>query len=164
MTRPMTKWVLALACVLGVVQAAGAQDYPTKPVKLVVENVSGARGTAATEQAAGAAPDRDTLLAADAERMVINPTLYPGMKVDPSQAFAPVARVVATPLLGVVPARSPAKDIKEFLGLAQLVPASYNYGSAGIGAVNHLGVELLKGKTGTTFVHTPRWRVLRAPQ
>jgi tripartite-type tricarboxylate transporter receptor subunit TctC len=189
----MIRWILTLACALGLAQAAGAQYYPTKSVKLVVgdpaadaspagrdadlvarelakqlaeqfgqqvvvENVPGARGTVATEQAARAAPDGYTLLVADAEQLAINPSLYPGMPVDPSQAFVPVARVVATPLLGIVPATSPAKDIKEFLALAQKAPGSYNYGSAGVGAVNHLGVELLKARTGTTFVHTPRWR------
>lgn len=154
MMRSMPIWMLALACVLGLAQTASvAQDYPTKPVKLVVgdaagdafpagrdadlvarelakqlseqlgqqvvvENVSGARGTAATEQAARAAPAGYTLLVADAEKLAINPSLYPGMQVDPGKDFAPIARVVATPLLGVVPATSPAKDIKEFLALA----------------------------------------------
>jgi tripartite-type tricarboxylate transporter receptor subunit TctC len=186
--------MLILVYVLGVAQAAGAaQDYPTKPIKLVVgepagdafpagrdadlvarelarqlagqlgqpvvvENVPGARGSVATEQAARAVPDGYTLLVADAEKMAINPSLYPGMKVDPLKDFAPVARVVSTPLLGIVPATSPAKDMQAFLELAQKAPGSYNYGSAGVGAIDHLGVELLKARTGTTFVHTPRWR------
>jgi tripartite-type tricarboxylate transporter receptor subunit TctC len=180
----MTRWILALACVLGLSQAAAAQTYPTKPIKLIVgfpagggvdlvgrqiaaqlseqlgqpvtvENIAGAGGVTGTEAAAKAAPDGYTLLVANPAKMAINTALYPNMKVDPVKDFAPVARVVFTPLLGIVPAKSPAKDIKEFIELARKYPASYNYGSGGAGNINHVGVELLKAKTGTQFAHTP---------
>ncbi len=163
---------------------AMAQDYPAKAIKLVVgfpagggadlvarqiatqlseqlgkpvtvENIAGGGGTTATEAVAKAAPDGYTLLLANPAVMAINPALYPAMKVDTLNDFAPIARVAVTPLLGIVPAGSPARTIQEFLALAKKHPASYNYGSGGTGNINHVGVELLKVKTGTRFVHTP---------
>jgi tripartite-type tricarboxylate transporter receptor subunit TctC len=179
---------LFLAIAFGAVASAAghaeAQDYPARPVKIVVgfpagggadlvarqiaaqlseqlskpvvvENVAGGGGTAATEAVAKAASDGYTLLLANPAVMAINPALYPALKVDTVNDFAPVALVVMTPLLGIVPANSPARTIQEFIELARKHPASYNYGSGGTGNINHVGIELLKVKTGTRFVHTP---------
>jgi tripartite-type tricarboxylate transporter receptor subunit TctC len=175
-----------LACFLiatAVAQAAVAQDYPARPVRLVVgfpagggadlvarqiaaqlaeqlgkpvtvENLPGAGGTTATEAVARADPDGYTLLVANPAVMAINPTLYPDMKVDTVKDLAPVARVVATPLLGIVPAALPAKDIQELVALSKANPG-YKYGSGGLGNINQVGVELFKVKTGARLAHAP---------
>lgn len=173
--------LLLIACALA--QGAIAQDYPAGPVKLVVgfpagggadlvarqiaaqlteqlgkpvtvENLPGAGGTTATEAVARAEPDGYTLLVANPAVMAINPTLYPGMKVDTVKDLAPVARVVATPLLGIVPAPLPAKDIRELIALSKASP-EYKYGSGGLGNINQVGVELFKAKTGARLAHVP---------
>jgi tripartite-type tricarboxylate transporter receptor subunit TctC len=163
---------------------AAQQSYPSQPIKLVVgfpagggadlvgrqiakqlseqlgqpvqvENVVGGGGTVATERVARAAPDGYTLMLANPALLAINPALYPKLAVDTRRDLAPVARVVHTPLMGIVPANSPARTIREFLTLANRHPASYNYGSGGTGNINHVGVELLKQRTASRFVHTP---------
>jgi len=168
----------------GFAHHAVAQEYPAKPVKLVVafpagggadlvarqlaaqlseqlgkpvtvENIAGAGGTIATEQVAKAAPDGYTLLVANPAVMAINSSLYPDMKADTLNAFAPIARVVATPLLGIVPADSPARTIQELVALTKQSTDSYKYGSGGVGNINQVGVELLKAKTGARLVHAP---------
>ena len=172
---------MLIACALA--QGAIAQDYPARPVKLVVgfpagggadlvarqiaaqlteqlgkpvtvENLPGAGGTTATEAVARAEPDGYTLLVANPAVMAINPTLYPGMKVDTVKDLAPVARVVATPLLGIVPAPLPAKDIRDLIALSKANP-DYKYGSGGLGNINQVGVELFKAKTGARLAHAP---------
>ena len=171
--------LLLAACALN----ATAQDYPARALKLVVafpagggadlvarqiaaqleqqmgkpvtvENLAGAGGTTATEAVARATPDGYTLLVANPAVMAINPTLYPAMNVDTVKDLAPVARVVATPLLGIVPAALPAKDIKELIALSKANP-DYKYGSGGLGNINQVGVELFKVKTGASLAHVP---------
>jgi tripartite-type tricarboxylate transporter receptor subunit TctC len=167
----------------GFTHHSAAQDYPAKEVKLVVgfpagggadlvarqiavqlseqfgkpvlvENIVGAGGTLATQAVARAAPDGHTLLVANPAVMAINPTLYPDMKVDTVKDLAPVARVVATPLLGIVPATLPAQDIQELIALSKANP-DYKYGSGGLGNINQVGVELFKLKTGARLAHVP---------
>jgi tripartite-type tricarboxylate transporter receptor subunit TctC len=176
-----------LACLLAAValaQGAAAQEYPSRPVKLVVgfpagggadlvarqiaaqlteqlgkpvtvENLPGAGGTTATEAVARAEPDGYTLLVANPAVMAINPTLYPAMKVDTVKDLAPVARVVATPLLGIVPAELPARNIQELVALTKANPQAYRYGSGGAGNINQVGVELFKVKSGAVLTHAP---------
>ena len=163
---------------------AAAQEYPARPVKLVVafaagggadlvarqvaaqlsthlpqpvvvENMPGKGGVTATEAVARAAPDGYTLLVANPAVMAINPTLYPDMKVDTVRDLAPVARIAGTPLLGIVPASLPAKDIGDFVALTKSKPTEYKYGSGGAGNINQVGVELFKARTGARLAHVP---------
>lgn len=163
---------------------AGAQEYPARPVKLVVafaagggadlvarqiaaqlssqlpqpvvvENMPGKGGVTATEAVAAAAPDGYTLLVANPAVMAINPSLYPDMKSDTVRDLAPVARIVGTPLLAIVPASLPVKDIREFVALTQGRPGEYKYGSGGAGNINQVGVELFKQRTGAQLAHVP---------
>jgi tripartite-type tricarboxylate transporter receptor subunit TctC len=180
----LTMLIAALTAPLALgMSPAVAQEYPSKPVTLIVafppgggvdnvarkvatalseqlgqpvevKNVAGSGGVTGTETVAAAAPDGYTLLITNPATVAINPALY-NMKADPAEVLAPIARIAQTQLLGLVPIKSPAKNLREFLDIAAKAPASYNYGSGGTGNINHLGVELLKLKTGATFAHTP---------
>ena len=132
--------------------AAQLSEQLGKPV--TVENVAGAGGTLATQAVAEAPPDGHTILVANPAVMAINPTLYPAMKVDTVKDLAPIARVVATPLLGIVPSTLPAKDIQQLIALSKANPG-YKYGSGGLGNINQVGVELFKVKTGARLAHAP---------
>jgi len=176
-------FALVLSCAALALPAA-AQQYPSQPVRLVVafapgggadlvarqiaaqlseqwgkpvlvENVAGAGGTKGTEAVAKAAPDGYTLLFANPAVIAINPSLYPDFKVDPEKDFAPVARVVAVPLLGIVPAQLPVKNVRELVELTKANPDGYRYGSGGAGNINQVGVELFKAKTGARLAHAP---------
>jgi tripartite-type tricarboxylate transporter receptor subunit TctC len=178
------RWVAAVVAALSLALPTLAQDYPAKPVRIivafapgggadlvarqiaaqlsqqwgkpvVVENVAGAGGTTGTEAVAKAAPDGYTLLFANPAVMAINPSLYPQSKVDTERDFTPVARVVAVPLLGIVPAGLPAKDARELVALTQANPGEYKYGSGGNGNINQVGVELFKARTGARLEHVP---------
>lgn len=163
---------------------AAAQEFPARPVKLVVafaagggadlvarqiagqlsaqlpqpvvvENLAGRGGVTATEAVAAAAPDGYTLLVANPAVMAINPTLYRDMKADTVRDFTPVARIVGTPLLGIVPASLPVKNMGELVALTRGKPGEYKYGSGGAGNINQVGVELFKARTGAQLVHVP---------
>jgi tripartite-type tricarboxylate transporter receptor subunit TctC len=174
----------AAVATLSFAQPASAQGYPAKPVRIVVafapgggadlvarqiaaqlseqwgkavavENIAGAGGTTGTEAVAKAAPDGYTLLFANPAVMAINPSLYPDSKVDTEKDFAPVARVVAVPLLGIVPATLPVKNVGDFVALTKASPDTYKYGSGGTGNINQVGVELFKARTGARLAHVP---------
>jgi tripartite-type tricarboxylate transporter receptor subunit TctC len=176
--------LIAQAALLAFAHGAMAQDFPSRPVKLVVgfpagggadlvgrqiatqlsaqwgvsvtvENIVGDGGNVAATRVAAAAPDGYTLMLGNPAVMAINPALLPPAKSEALRNLVPVALVAKTSLMAIVPASSPARSLKEFLELAKKYPASYNYGSGGTGNINHVGVELLKAKTGTRFVHTP---------
>jgi tripartite-type tricarboxylate transporter receptor subunit TctC len=176
--------VAALVAALSLALPALAQDYPAKPVRIVVafapgggadlvarqiaaqlseqwgkpfvvENVAGAGGTTGTEAVAKAAADGYTLLFANPAVIAINPSLYPDLKVDTEKDFTPVARIVAVPLLGIVPASLPAKNVHEFVAITKASPGAYKYGSGGIGNINQVGVELFKARTGAKLAHVP---------
>ena len=165
-------------------QPASAQPYPSRPVTLVVgfppgggvdivarqlaerlgaelgtrvvvENKAGAAGNVAMEFVARAAPDGYTLLMGNLGMLAANPALYPKLAFDPAKDFVPIARVVVTPLVAVVPAALPAKTMAEFIALARAKPGEINFGSGGNGNINHLAPELLAMSTGTKMQHVP---------
>ena len=163
---------------------AGAQDYPTKPIRWVVVSppgsppdligrMIGVKLTEAwgqpvvldfrpgggmvigTEIAARAAPDGYTLLFGQVSSLAINPTLMKNIGYDPFRDFAPVTLLVTGAHLLVVNAGVPANTLKELVALAKAKPGSLTYASSGPGTSNHLGMELLKAKTGADMVHVP---------
>jgi tripartite-type tricarboxylate transporter receptor subunit TctC len=108
-----------------------------------------------TEIAARSAPDGYTLLFGQVSSMAINPTLMGKVGYDPFRDFAPVTLLVTGAHLLVVNAGVPAGTLKELVALAKAKPGSLTYASSGPGTSNHLGMELLKAKTGTDMVHVP---------
>ncbi len=163
--------------------AAVAQNYPNKPVKVVVpfspgtaadivarnlaarlavlwgqgvvvENVQGAGGVVGAAAVAKAAPDGYTLLMVGLNH-AINPSLYKDMGFDTLRDFKTVARVASGPLVIIAHPDFPPNTIPELITAAKARPKSINFGSGGNGSVTHLSFELLKSKTGIDMVHVP---------
>jgi tripartite-type tricarboxylate transporter receptor subunit TctC len=174
---------LAIATAL-LVPGVFAQDYPNKPIRLivpfgagggsdyvgrlvaqklteqmgqsvVVDNRPGAASLLGTELAARAAPDGYTLLLADSG-FTINPAYYKNTKYDPLKDFDPITVVAETPYLLVVnPALPYAGSLKEFIAAAKTQPGTINIGSAGNGSGTHLSGELFKLRAGLNLTHVP---------
>src|SRR3989440_1087394 len=163
---------------------ATAQEYPNKPVRVVVpyvaggnadiwartlaqklsesfkqsfvvENKPGANGGIGTDFVAKSAPDGYTLLAVASGPIVVNPVLYPKVPYDPLRDFAPVAQCARYQYVLVTLASSPYRTLHDVLGAARPNPRGLAYGSTGIGGGNHLAAELFAFATGTRFNHVP---------
>jgi tripartite-type tricarboxylate transporter receptor subunit TctC len=164
--------------------AAVAQDYPVRPVKIIVpfpaggsndiiarivaqklaersgqtfivENRGGAGGNIGAEAVASAEADGYTLLLTAPPPLTINASLYKKLPFDPAKAFAPVALVASVPIVLVVNPSVAAKNVGELIALAKAKPGTLNFGSSGIGSTNHLAGELLKTMAGIDIVHVP---------
>ncbi|KGT81311.1 LacI family transcriptional regulator [Bradyrhizobium japonicum] len=164
--------------------AAPAQDYPSRPVKIIVpfpaggsndiiarivaqklterngqtflvENRGGAGGNIGAETVASAEPDGYTLLLTAPPPLTINGALYKKLPFDPAKAFAPVALIASVPIVLVVNPSVQAKNVGELIALAKAKPGTLNFGSSGIGSTNHLAGELLKSMAGVDIVHVP---------
>ena len=121
---------------------------------IVVENKTGAGGAIGAAEVAAAAPDGYTLLfVASPFTTVAASARAPGY--DPVKQFVPVAPIASGPLAFVVNVDVPANTMLEFIALAKAQPGKFNYGSAGTGSVNHLALELMNNRAGTTIVHVP---------
>jgi tripartite-type tricarboxylate transporter receptor subunit TctC len=174
-------WFLLLAAAIAL--PAAAQNYPTRPVRLivgfapgggvdinarmlapklseylgqqvVVENVPGAGTNIANERVARAAPDGYTLLINTAA-LAINMALYRDLPFDALRDFAPVSVFSESPNVLVVNAKLAARNVKELVAMARSAPGKLNYSSAGVGTTQHLAAELFKLRTGTFIVHIP---------
>jgi tripartite-type tricarboxylate transporter receptor subunit TctC len=172
----------AAALVLALTASAAAQDYPSKPVRLiipfppggsndvvgrmiatqlsdrlgkqvVVDNRGGAGGIIGTEAAANAAHDGYTLLIISIAHAV-SPWLYK-LQYDPIKSFTPVAILASGPNVLVVNPDLPVHSVGELIALAKQKPGELNYASAGIGSFQHLGGELFKLTAGINIVHVP---------
>jgi tripartite-type tricarboxylate transporter receptor subunit TctC len=122
--------------------------------QVVVDNRTGAGGAIGAAEVAKADPDGYTLLfVASPFTTVAASARNPGY--DPIGQFVPVAPIASGPLAFVVHPAVPAETMREFIELARREPGKLNYGSAGPGSVNHLALELLMARTGTTIVHVP---------
>jgi len=180
------RFVLVLMAAAGVVLAAPpsqADDYPSRPVKIiapfgaggptdvytrdiaeelrkalhqafVIENRPGAGTTIGTELVAHATPDGYTLLMASSTQTV-NETLYETKPYHLLQDLVPIAPLMENDLVLVVPPPLPAKNLAEFLALARAKPGTINFGSSGPGSNYHMAAELLKQLTGIDIVHVP---------
>jgi len=170
----------ALACCT----SAGAQDYPNKPVRVVVpyaagglpdtmtrivgqrlvddlkqpfivDNRPGAGGIGACELVAKSNPDGYTLLIVDVAQTAINPALYAKLPYDSLRDFAAVSLMGTSAQFLVAHASVPANTLTELIALAKAKPGQLRYGSGGTGSVHHLSMEALKTPLGLDIVHVP---------
>ena len=177
----MLRFVFVFLCIFPCL--AGAQDWPARPVTLlvpfaaggsvdivaraigerlradlgqpfVVDNRGGAGGTIATAMLARAAPDGQTLLV-NHLGLAFNAALYANLPYDTRKDVVPVAYIGATPNVLVVNNALPVRSVAEFLALARAKPGSINYGSGGVGSAGHLSMELLQSLTRVEMVHIP---------
>ena len=173
----------ALTLVLGFVTSASAQSYPEKPIKMIVpfppggpidvmarltgaqmsaslgqqvivENRPGAGSTIGFKAAAAADPDGYTLLFGSSGSLVVAPTLYPSLDVEPLKHFVPVATTSLLPHVMVVGPAVPAKTVGEFVAYAKANPGKFNYG-AGLGTPPHLLSTLFKTQAGLDVTYIP---------
>jgi tripartite-type tricarboxylate transporter receptor subunit TctC len=163
---------------------ARAQDYPAKPVKVVVpysaggnadilgrtlaqklgdalkqpfvvENRAGANGGIGTDFVAKSPADGYTLLVTASGPFTVNPTLYKSVPYDPIKDFAPISECAVYQYVLVALAASPWKSIPDIVAAARAKPGSISYGSTGVGGGNHLSGELFALATGTQLTHVP---------
>ncbi len=164
--------------------AAGAQNYPSKPIRLlvpfapggsstlvarfmseemakalgtsfIIENKPGGGGNIAMQEVARAAPDGYTLIIGHVGSLAMNPYMYERLPYDVDKDFAPVSLLAVVPNIFVVYHEVPAKDLREFVALAKAKPGQINYGSAGNGSAGHLAMEYLKQVSGMELQHVP---------
>ena len=121
---------------------------------VVVDNRPGSGGTIGTEYVAKAAPDGYTLLLASAS-ITSNAAFGKKLGYDPVKDLTPIGRIVASPFAIVVANSVKVKSLKELIAMARAKPDSINYGSAGVGGMNHLGTELFASAAKVDFVHVP---------
>jgi len=178
----LSRLAVAVALLLALAPRALADDYPNRPVRLIipfppggsndvvgrlvaqqlsiklgqqvyVDNRAGAGGTIGTEACATAAPDGYTICVISIAHAV-NPALYT-LKYDPIKSFTPISIFATGPNVLVVNPTSPVRSVKELLALAKEKPGSLNYASAGVGSFQHLGAELFKLQAQVNLVHVP---------
>jgi tripartite-type tricarboxylate transporter receptor subunit TctC len=163
---------------------SNAQDYPTKPIRLIVpfaaggpmdimsralgerltinlgqqvviDNRGGAGGSIGTEIVARSAADGYTLLTGHIGTHAINVSLYPKLGYDPVKDFTPVSLMATLPLGLFVNVSVPVKSVTDLVSLAKAKPGSVNFASAGSGGPTHMAGEMLKAMTQVDIVHVP---------
>ena len=185
MTNPR-RLALALSCAasLGYSCSGIAQDFPAKPIRMVVgfvpgggtdivariiapklsaawgeqvviDNRAGATGTIAAGLVAHALPDGYTLLMGHASSNTIAPNIYAKVPFDPQKDFAPVTLAGSVPHLVSVHPSVPARSIKELIALARASPGELTTPSSGHGGTSHIALEIFKMMTGVNITHVP---------
>jgi len=182
------RWSVAiltcLCAVLGVAHAAAAQDWPTRPVTMVIpfaaggaldilgrilgpglsdglgrpiviENIGGAGGMTGASRVAKAAPDGYQFVLGGASTHAVNQTLYKNPLYNAATDFAPVALIIEQPLLLIVRKDFPASNLAEFITYAKANQAKMQYGSGGAGSTPHLACALLNATIGVSITHVP---------
>src|SRR5689334_3144450 len=176
--------VLIAGLALAIGAQARAQDYPTRPVTIVVptgpgggmemvarlvapkleqrlgkpfviENRPGAGTNIGATAVARSAPDGHTLLMATSSTMAINATIFKTLPFDPQKDLVPVVLYARVPFVLVVNPASPARTAADLVRLAREKPGTLSFGSSGTGTASHLFAELFKMQTGIEVAHVP---------
>jgi tripartite-type tricarboxylate transporter receptor subunit TctC len=174
---PLLAWCAALP-------AAAAEDYPARPITMIVpftpgggtdimarlvadrlgrslgkpvlvDNKPGAGGTIGTDLAARAEPNGYTLMMGSVSTISINPSLYKNLATNPLKDLAPVGIFASTPSVLAVPNTLPVNSVQELVAYAKKNPGKVNFGSAGSGTSHHLSGELFKMQAGIEAQHIP---------
>src|SRR6266705_3383420 len=132
--------------------SAPAQDYPTRPVRIVIPLWAG--GTIGTDYVAKSKPDGYTLLLT-ASPFVIAPHVYKNMPYDTLADFAPVIRIASGPYVLVVHPSLGVNSVKELIALAKKEPGKIDFASSGNGGAQHLVTELFMYMAGIKLNHVP---------
>lgn len=169
---------LTLAC------GAAAQDFPNKPVRIIVpyaaggatdilarllakgmaerlgqpvviENKPGAGGGVGTAMAAQAPADGYTILFGNLGPNAINPSIYKDLQYDAERDFQAISNVANTPFILVVPPAVPVKTVAELIALGKKEPGKHFFASVGIGSASHVASEMFNVLAGTKFQHIP---------
>jgi tripartite-type tricarboxylate transporter receptor subunit TctC len=175
---------VAMAAAALTLAAAVAQDYPSRPIKLVIafpaggptdfvgrllsdklkeelgqsviiENKAGASGTLGADYVAKSEPDGYTLFLTTVGAVAITPNMRADMPYDPVKDFAPITQVVRNTTVLVVRSDSPIGSAKELAALASAKPNAIPFASTGIGTTPHLALELFQSAAGVKFLHVP---------
>ena len=173
---------LAATALMAIATGASGQDYPSKPVKIivgyvpgggpdfvartfgqrlseilgqpfVVENKPGAGGTTATALVAKAPADGYTLLLGETGQLVIAPYVYKNLAYDTVKDFTAVSMVASGPLILV--ANASIKTPQDLIREAKAKPGKIDYGSSGIGTIHHIAMEVFKADAGLDMTHIP---------
>jgi len=182
--RTVLRLTALLVTVVWVAAPAAAQQYPARPIRMivgfppgggtdiigrivaqklsenlgqqiVVENRGGATGMLGAELAAKAPPDGYTLMMAHIAAISILPSLYAKLSYDSAKDFAPITLAAIGPNLLVVHPSVPAKNVRELVALARARPGQLQYASPGSGSVQHLSGELFKLQAKVDMLHVP---------
>ena len=174
----------ALAILLGMTSAAVAQDFPTRPMTMVipfapggptdllgrvmaqrmgeilgqnviVENVAGAGGTNGSRRVSAAQPDGYTFEIGTVGTHAQSQTLYAHPPYNAATDFAPVALIAEVPIVLITRKDLPVNNLKEFVAYAKANQAKMTFGSGGAGAASHLGCVVLNTAMGTNITHVP---------
>ena len=184
---PILKKLLCAAALLGLSVSAAhaqAQDFPSRPItlvipfapggsttivgrgvadkmgdllgeKVVVDNRPGAGGTVGTKAVAKSEPDGYTLVLGYTGTLAIGPSLYKNVGYDPRKDFAPIGMIGNAPNSLVVNPSFPVKTLAELIAYAKANPGKVNFGSAGAGTASHITGEYFARAAGITLVHIP---------
>ncbi|MCE9658523.1 MAG: tripartite tricarboxylate transporter substrate binding protein [Burkholderiales bacterium] len=182
--RSMAAAALLLVAAITCCPTAFAEEWPARPVRIivpyvpggtiditarlmatklsqawgqpvVVENRAGAAGTIGANLVAKAPPDGYTLLLAAASELTIAQTTIKNMPFNALTDFTPIVLVARSPFVLVVNAKVPANTLQELVALAKRQPGKLNYGTSGAGTTTHLVAELFNGAAGVQITHIP---------
>jgi tripartite-type tricarboxylate transporter receptor subunit TctC len=181
--RSLVLALICLVCA-AIAGVSRAEDYPSRPITLivpfppggsttvmarivgdklsaalgqqiVVENKGGAGGTIGTRFVAKAAPDGYTILLSYTATMAIAPAMNPNAGYDPRKDLTPIGMIGFAPNVLVVHPSLPVHSISDLIAYAKAAPAPLQYGSPGVGTVNHLAGEYLAYEAGVKLQHVP---------
>jgi putative tricarboxylic transport membrane protein len=178
--------VLGISVVLltGMYSLGNTQEYPDRPIHLivpfapggggdavarivaqgvgpalgqpvVVENRAGAAAIVGTDAVARAKPDGYTLLLGQSGPISINPGIYKNLPYDAVNSFTPITLTTSYPYILVVSSKLPVNSVQDLVSLGRKMPFALNYGSAGTGSANHLVTEMFDSLAGIQAVHVP---------